>query len=236
MIKLFRKISQRLLTINKFNIIGVIVFVVIGILIALQINNWNEFNKAKTLETKILKELRSDLTQNLNDIESNIKYLTSCKQANEIIINHMENGLPYHDSLDYHFANLYPYTIFNPNQITFDYLKQTGMFSISNDSIRTSVSDLYAYQYSTYHVFENTYFFEHYTNYIKPMFMTEFETFEFYKSFKPKNYNQFIKNQKYRPIMRYTIDACRSFIFMQSRLKDNVEKLILDIDKKLIGF
>lgn len=63
MIKLFRKISQRLLTENKFNTIGMIVLVVIGILIALQINNWNEFNKAKTLENKVLIELRLDLIQ-----------------------------------------------------------------------------------------------------------------------------------------------------------------------------
>lgn len=233
MIDFLRKFSKRLLTENKFNTIGVIVLVVISLLIAQQMSNWNEFNKTKTLETKILKELRSDLTQNLSDIEANIGQINSSIKANEIIINHMENGLPYHDSLDYHFANLYPYTTFIPNQTTFDYLKQTGMILISNDSIRTTLSDLYAYQFSTYHLFESTYFFEHYTNYIKPMFMTEFETFEFYNSFKPKKYKRFIKNQKYKPIMRYTIDASRIFIFMLSRLKNNVNKLILDIDKEI---
>lgn len=176
------------------------------------------------------------MTQNLYDINSNIESLKACEKANEIIINQIENGLPYHDSLDYHFANLYTYLVFSPNQTTYHYLKQTGMFLISNDSIRASVSDLYGVQFGIYSSFEGIYFVEHYTNYIKPMFMTEFETFEFYRSFKPKNYNQFIKNQKYRPIMRYTIDACRSFIFMQSRLKDNVEKLILDIDKEVDWF
>lgn len=47
MIKFFRKIRQRLLTENKFSkyliyAIGEIILVVIGILIALQVNNWNE--------------------------------------------------------------------------------------------------------------------------------------------------------------------------------------------------
>jgi hypothetical protein len=46
-IKFFRKIRQRLVTENKFSkymlyAIGEITLVVIGILIALQINNWNE--------------------------------------------------------------------------------------------------------------------------------------------------------------------------------------------------
>jgi len=187
----------------------------------------------KELEIKVLKELRLDLNQNLNDINSNIESLKACEKANEIIINHIENSLPYHDSLDYHFANLYPYIVFSPNPSTFDYLKQKGMFLISNDSIRAMVSDLYGSQFGIYRSYESIYFVEHYTNYIKPMFMTEFDTFEFYTSFKPRRYSQFIKNQEYKRIMRYTVDASRSFIFMQSRLKKNVEKLISDIEKEI---
>lgn len=65
------------------------------------------------------------------------------------------------------------------------------------------------------------------------MYITEFNTFKFYRSFKPRRYSQFIKNQEYKRIMSYTVDAIRTFIFMQSRLKENVEKLILDIDKEI---
>jgi len=51
MIKFFRKIRRQLLTENRFSkyllyAIGEIVLVVIGILIALQINIWNENRKA----------------------------------------------------------------------------------------------------------------------------------------------------------------------------------------------
>jgi hypothetical protein len=51
MIKLFKKIRQNLLLENKTSkyfkyAIGEIVLVVIGILIALQINNWNENKKS----------------------------------------------------------------------------------------------------------------------------------------------------------------------------------------------
>jgi hypothetical protein len=56
MIKFFIKIRQTLLTENKFskyllNAIGEIILVVIGILIALQINNANENNKSAAQET-----------------------------------------------------------------------------------------------------------------------------------------------------------------------------------------
>ena len=62
MIKFFRKIRQKILTENKFSkyllyAIGEIVLVVIGILIALQVNNLNEVEKVKDKEVIYLNAL-----------------------------------------------------------------------------------------------------------------------------------------------------------------------------------
>ena len=78
MIKFFRKIRKRLLTENKFSkyliyAIGEIVLVVIGILIALQINNWN------TQQNEI-KNLRGDLTYLIEDLRKDKKQLLQLKQ------------------------------------------------------------------------------------------------------------------------------------------------------------
>jgi sensor domain CHASE-containing protein len=58
MIKFFRKIRQRLLTENKFSkyliyAIGEIVLVVIGILIALSINNSNPIKISKSIDERM---------------------------------------------------------------------------------------------------------------------------------------------------------------------------------------
>ena len=71
MIKFFRHIRKSLLMENKTGkyfkyAIGEIVLVVIGILIALQINNWNEFNQERKLEQKVLTELLTSLEHNYN--------------------------------------------------------------------------------------------------------------------------------------------------------------------------
>ena len=67
MIKLFRKIRQTLLSDNKFSkyliyAAGEIILVVIGILIALQINNWNENRKKLKLKASYELSLISDLS------------------------------------------------------------------------------------------------------------------------------------------------------------------------------
>ncbi len=66
MIKFFRRIRQRLLRKSNFSkyllyAIGEIILVVIGILIALQINNWNEAIKNAKTEQEFYKEILSDL-------------------------------------------------------------------------------------------------------------------------------------------------------------------------------
>jgi hypothetical protein len=78
MIKFFRKIRQRLLSENKFSkyliyAIGEILLVVIGILIALQINNWNENQKTKKLEIEFLENLQIDLEIDISDFNRRIK-------------------------------------------------------------------------------------------------------------------------------------------------------------------
>jgi hypothetical protein len=81
MIKFFRKIRQKLLSENKFSkyllyAVGEIVLVVIGILIALQINNANERSKSSDMvdlyKKNIISELQADIEE-INRLDSLIK-------------------------------------------------------------------------------------------------------------------------------------------------------------------
>ena len=78
MIKFFRKIRQRSLTENRFSkyllyAIGEIILVVIGILIALQINNNNNYNAQRSLEREYLMSLQTEFEINLNKINESIQ-------------------------------------------------------------------------------------------------------------------------------------------------------------------
>ena len=74
MIKFFRKIRQKLLTENKFSkyliyAIGEILLVIIGIFIALQINNWNELRKSEKQIISVLKEVHSEVADNIKEAD-----------------------------------------------------------------------------------------------------------------------------------------------------------------------
>ena len=91
MIKFFRKIRQGLLTENKFNkyliyAIGEIVLVVIGIFIALQLNNWNTNRLLKNEELQLLESLHQEFSENLLVFDDVYKKHLNRKKSIEILM------------------------------------------------------------------------------------------------------------------------------------------------------
>ncbi|MHA7843527.1 MAG: DUF6090 family protein [Winogradskyella sp.] len=96
MIKFFRKIRQQLLSENKFSkyliyAFGEIVLVVIGILIALSINNWNEKRKDKAREQLILKQLHREYKSNLAQLDEKILMRNEALVASNLLLNQIDN-------------------------------------------------------------------------------------------------------------------------------------------------
>ncbi len=83
MIKFFRKIRQKLVNENRFSkyllyAIGEIVLVVIGILIALQINNWNSYKNDRLKEEQLLINLKQEFKTNLEELKFDHQVNTIC--------------------------------------------------------------------------------------------------------------------------------------------------------------
>ena len=93
MIKFFRKIRRNLLSEKKTTkyfkyAIGEIILVVIGILIALQINNWNDNNKKNELEQEALYNLKVDFELNKKELENIIASTESSINKSLEILKH----------------------------------------------------------------------------------------------------------------------------------------------------
>jgi len=92
MIKFFRKIRYKLMSENKTGkylkyAIGEIVLVVIGILIALQVNDWNEVRKVKVIEQTLLKDIKIELSANLKALKEVIlEHEKSLSAAQELMV------------------------------------------------------------------------------------------------------------------------------------------------------
>ena len=169
MIKFFRKIRQKLLSENKFSryliyAIGEIILVVIGILIALQINNWNENQKENKLEQKTLINLKKEFETNQNNLkailENNKQLRDACFELTDMIrSNRLKEESKKLDSLLYIVQIIYT---FEPNRGVVDEIISSGKLNIiKNDSLRTyltgwtgtilNAEEDIEYRYDNYH-------------------------------------------------------------------------------------
>jgi len=154
MIGFFRKIRKKLADDNKplkyaRYAFGEIVLVVIGILIALSINNWNEDNKLHKRELTLLSELSSNLKINIINLEQDIKLQTKSIKSFKYILSLPNNKLPYNDSIP-----SYLYDIdYCPDVIlvssAFHTLKSSGLEIIQSDNLRIAMVNLFEVDYPT---------------------------------------------------------------------------------------
>jgi len=127
--------------------LGEFALVFLGILIALQVDNWNQDRRVRKLETVMLGELLVNLKSDLDDVNSNIDIQTSSLASAQITLDFIDGDGPWHDSLSTHFGNLSDATIFYENISSYESLKSLGIDLISNDSIRQQITHLYAVSY-----------------------------------------------------------------------------------------
>lgn len=146
MINFFRKIRQKLLSDGKIwkyltYAIGEIILVVIGILIALQINNWNENRKNRAFEIFTLKEVQNNLKNDsiqIHDILVNrIKVANSLKNMSTNDLHTMPL-----EQLAKDIAHLWGFDRFFPNRNGYEALKSRG-FQVSNPELRSALGKYY---------------------------------------------------------------------------------------------
>ncbi len=148
MISFFRKLRQKFLKENKVTryliyALGEILLVVIGILIALWVNNLNEERKLRELEVKMLQDLVTDIKANIKNLEFGIQY-ESENLANSLhLMEAYENQLPLNDSITNSLGSFLGYWDPDFTEAAFQNLKSQGVNLISNSDLRKSIIDLF---------------------------------------------------------------------------------------------
>ena len=247
MIKFFRKIRQKLFTENptsakasagtKFGkyllyAIGEIALVVIGILIALSVNNNNDERKLHELEIRSLKELKSALVLDLEDIEYNARRHKNAQLSADLILKALITDLPYHDSLSIHFERTTNITVFLPNLGPYQTLKARGLDLIENDSLRNEIAKYYEQDIKYALTFEDINI-RSFPNKIE-MILDYFEEFKMFDKATPVDYEKLKDDRRFKTYVQLTsnLRGIESNVYAQ-RMHSSCSRLIELIEKEI---
>ena len=236
MIKFFRKIRQQLITENKFSkyiiyAIGEIVLVVVGILIALSINNWNTNKNLRVLEKELLFDIRENLNASVTNLESSISYNKITLINYEKILSHVKEDLPYNNSLDSAFSYISYWSDPNFTYTAYETLKSKGLDIIQNDSLKNTITEIYE-QYFPFVIGELKGEWELHQSLVLP-FVAKNILYINTEIARPNNYDSLKSNDEFHNIMGLKIITRKNSIQFTEMTKDKVSSLIVEIDIEL---
>lgn len=156
MLTILRKIRRSLLAsgaVRKYLLyaIGEIALVVIGIMIALKINSWNEWKTDRIKEKGILIDLKENLDINKNLLKVNIAMHKDHNASAQVIIDAITKSQVYEDSLKVHFhkARIQVGGTQYLSNIGYVALGDAGFDIISNKSLKDDILYLFEVTYSS---------------------------------------------------------------------------------------
>ncbi|BAO76445.1 hypothetical protein WPG_2215 [Winogradskyella sp. PG-2] len=229
-----------MLTENKFGkyltyAVGEIVLVVIGILIALSINNWNNDKQDKQAELKYLNQIRKSLQENNLILKERIVNDERTLKFGDQLYNHFNAKKELNDSIKRILVILLNDQMISFNIAAFENLKNDGLSFISNDDLKFEIINIYDKELKyIQNIFANQ--FENYlSGVINPFFSDNFEfvSNEKYMSAEPNNYQDLLSNNKTTNIISM-VNAMRSYaISNYSNTQKKINEIIIKLDKEI---
>ena len=205
---------------------------VIGILIAFQVDTWNENRKERIAEQKMLHALLEDLDININRLNNDISLeQRTIRQATKII-QHLDNRKPYNPSLDVVFSE----AIYSPDIIIsssgFESLKTKGIDIVQNELLQKKIVNLFDVIYV--HLIAETVRLENqfWPSSVLPMIHKHFRETEFGK-LTPTNYEALIEDTTYKNMVMHRSHFRMLALDLKSRALQDTKELVEMIETEL---
>lgn len=215
--------------------VGEIVLVVIGILIAIQLNTAFSNVQRMHLEKKILIEIENNLKGDLIDIEDEIQSFEIVISTDSILIQHFKNNKPFNDSIGGLIQIFQMSPHLSPARSGYRLLESKGIDLITYDSLRIKITDLYERSYPYYTTYANERF-HMIENVIQPYIIRNFYLENYdkwpYRKRVPINYEDLLNDPE-------IISLIQTSSFHASLMRNHSKNLkaeIIDLQEEIIEY
>ena len=243
MLRFFRYIRQTLLEQGKMKkyvlyALGEILLVMVGILLALQVSNWNEGRKLVQEELQLLSEIKTNLIQSRAEIDTTLTYNEEYLASYVRLLSHVENQSSYDTSMDKDFGAIRGWASPYLSYTAYETMKSKGSDLIKNKNLRARISSIYdrdfAYLVQDWDRAE----WRDTEAVVIPYFTKHFKVFNTpteIGSAKPNDYNTIMRDNEFSNVLHLLVYNRTWGNNMCERLIKQLTELISDIDEELVS-
>ena len=213
--------------------LGEILLVMIGILLALQVNNWNEERKEKEKELNVLLDISETLNENLLTLEYAIEHLKTSNNSSHIVLRLLNDSIALSDTLDVHFDRAKwdsPRLLEGLSDAGYISLTNIGFDFINNNDLRKLVIRHFSKDYqeliSSFNWRKELY--ANYDEYIRRNFID----FGGPRAF-PLNPDIVLKDNYYRSIISTIYDHRKTRLILTQEFHDKTLSLLQTINEEI---
>ncbi len=228
MFKFFRNIRKQLAAENKVMAylryaIGEILLVVIGILIALQVNNWNEVRKDKNFEQEILTLIDQNLEQDSVSLSFELSNTKLAIQLTDRLLEQvaLKN---YNDSLNYWMGKIICFERFRSQSSAYEMLKAKGLENISDKALQMALISYY--DESLYRIYQSLNDVElSFNKDWTPLIKEDFSDFSWTNYCKPTDPNEFFEKPSTITLFKLYQDNRRGTVRNAEKALDKISEI-----------
>jgi len=214
MLRFFRQLRKDHFMSNKSRnyilyALGEILLVMIGILLALQVNNWNEERKEQKLSQDILGQIASKMetdTLVLNRQQARFKIM---RDDALWLIEQFEQDAPWVPRMDTALARISMFSISEADYTAFNYLENVGIGIIKDQDLRDQISTYYSWSKDiaeTDDYFEVNKYFRH------EIYPKYFKRYQYATYVKPVDYEALKKSDEFRVVLDVCLNDTRYYL------------------------
>ena len=215
--------------------IGEIILVVLGILIALSLNNWNEHRKVDGEIVKALTEIRSNLISDSLSIRQTLIERVEDINIQSTVINALEIGKIPYDSFEYHLGRVMISRRIVLLDNGYQILKKFGLERLNNKELRYQLINYYTT--SIKEIYDDTADDEHefFTVYL-PYIRNHFLDWEWSKRGIPADYEQLKSDQYFLTSLKLNITNARDTLKALERGANNIKQILQILDETILYY
>lgn len=232
MFRVFNKIRQQLFTEKRLvaylgYAFGEVVLIVVGILIALQINDWAESRKDRLFEQETLAQIRENLQADHATLDEILANRLDAVQSIDNVLA-IEDPTDPDDDLKYWLADIMQFDRFNSITNAYEVLKSRGLDIVRNDELRL-VLGVYYDSWARQILAENQDIESGFVDHWIPTIISDFETFDWDEMAKPYDESALLTNNLFRNTLRLQQDnhaGAAEHLEKMIRVNQRLQKLI----------